>query len=102
MFVVTYLVTKVAQVYIDFLGYFENQPFKYNLLWLVLVKFGLLFISTSGHTRIAANVVHNLLSKFFKKNIRPSKILSTFSPSLLLFFVSSHFYRSKPQHGFDL
>ena len=46
--------TRVAKIYIDFLGYFGKHLFsvKNALLTfrLLMVKFGLLFISTSGHT----------------------------------------------------
>ena len=45
---------KIAQIFIDFLGYFENIPFKLKLLWLLfrllMETFGLIIIPTTGHT----------------------------------------------------
>ena len=54
---VTNIVTKVAQTYCDLMGSFENQHGQ------LLEKFGLIFISTSGHTELA---IHYLLTKFPK------------------------------------
>ena len=53
-FLMLNFLTKVAQMYIDFLGCFKRVHFMYKLLYLLfghlLEHFGLLYISASGHT----------------------------------------------------
>ena len=52
-FLVTNFLTKVAQMYVDFLGYFEN--FQFHFLTTVVTfwaTLGLLNISASGHTGV--------------------------------------------------
>ena len=58
-FLATNLVTKIAQIFSDFLGYFEKAHIesKTDLATFVHLSenIGLLFISTSGHTVHASN-----------------------------------------------
>ena len=73
--------TKVAQIFGDYLGYFENIPFQVKTAAVTFFKNGLLLIQTSGHTacdskseklskeeRNEGSWVHNLFIRTSKKN----------------------------------